>query len=173
LTIPTPLTAFTPENKALLAFLQDVRAIEEWAAIEFDLPATMTGEEARDVAIVADTVVRGGRELTWHDMTLRVESDGVAQLEAGVHVIIEETLSAGLLGRNVELGRGNVAIRDYTVSSVTPLTAEPGAVDVLIAPPSGGTADLFETLTKPAAPVWRSPPRKAQRDRTKRAKKKR
>lgn len=159
LRIPTPAKPFPSELRALLAFLEDVRVIEEWAEVEYEVPADITGDDARSVATVAQIVRSGGREVMWNNIEVTVEAGATGTLHQGRVVRIEMAVQAKLLGRVVDLGYSRLDIGQYTVASEQPLPRQPGRVLVRIEPRSADAATTRERLTKlPTAATRRPPP---------------
>jgi len=154
----TPARGTPDDVRTLLAFLEDLREIEKWADVEFEFPDEMTGEQVRDVAIVADTVRRGGRSITWHNMGLTFDESEVGRLEGGGKLRLEQSLGAKILGIEVELGRSRIDFGDYRVASKTPLPDQPGYLDIRIEPADGEGAPVFEHLLKNAVKTKRPPP---------------
>ncbi len=166
--VPIADAPLSGDSLALLAFLEDVRAIEKWAGVEYTLPDTVSGHEAWAVAEVAAAVRNHGLSVTWRDMVLTVEEDGLAALRDGKTLRVERTLSTALLGRHVELGRTHLAVADYVVSSVEWPEGQAHA-SVRIEPGTVEAADLFEELVRPAGSSRRPPPPPPRQGNRKRA----
>lgn len=153
-----PAAEFSPESQALLAFLRDVRTIETWVGIEFELPAELRGDEAHRVALIADLIRNGGRALTWRDAELRVPESSVQTLRAGDDLHVVQSASASILGRKVELGHVRKDVSAYDVISVEPIDGVQGSVNVRIQPKDQESAEVFERLQKPRRATRRPPP---------------
>lgn len=170
LTMRTPVQPLADEHRALLAFLEDVHAIEEWGGGQFQLPDEVSAKQARDVAVVADLVRRRGRDLRWTDSEFTLRAEAVPQLREGGHVRIERAIAAKVLGREVELGYTQLDLGSYIVTSERP-ASKPGYMVVRIEPGSDASASVFERLVKERTRSKRPPPPPRQRKRKRGSKK--
>jgi hypothetical protein len=166
----TPATGepISDDARTLLTFLEDVRAIEEWAEVEYVLPETITGQDAWGVAQVASIVRNQGRSVTWRHLQMTVRE--TAPLREGRLLRLEFPAVANLLGRVVELGYTRAHFADYVVTSEQPEEGKPGHYLVTIEPAGEGDVEMFEQLvkkptssvTKPVTKRPPSPPRKGK-----------
>ncbi len=158
LRMPTPVEPLDPGLRALLAFLEDVRVIEEWAGVEYDLPAEVSGPEARKVAMVANAIRKGGHSATWHDFEMTVPTESVQPLREGRVVRWEQQVAANVLGRVVDLGYTQVDIGGYVIASERAAPGQAGHTVVRLEPGSPESASVFERLVKKPSPATRRPP---------------
>ena len=170
---PTPDGGIPDESRALVAFLEDVRAIEEWANVEYQLPDDLPAHEARNVAMVADIVRHQGRSITWHDMRMTVPESSLPMLRQGRVIRVEHTAAANVLGRVVDLGHTQLEVERYKVESSTPAAGQPGYVNVCIKPQDPDGEKVFERLTKVKIRATKRPPPPPGRHKGKRGGKKR
>ncbi|MEA2372126.1 MAG: hypothetical protein QOH12_2520 [Solirubrobacteraceae bacterium] len=173
--IPNPSGPFPTDSQRMLAFLEDVRTVEEWADIECSLPETVTGQAALEVATVAARVRNGGRSVTWAPFTITLPEENVPRLHEAGAFRVEQTLALSLFGNVVDMGYSRLTISGYTVTSEVANQGQPGYVDVTIGPSSPAGAELFEELVREATPVQRppAPPRKTKGNKGGRRKKSR
>ncbi len=156
---PTETRPLEEATQALVAFFNDVRAIEQWADVEFQLPDDISAAAARDVAKVASILRAGGRAYSWKDMTFTLHEGGLAPLQQGRPLRVEHTAGAVVLGQVVPLGHTSVTFEHYRVASTQP-AEQPDQVTVRLEP-TDGHDQLFEHLTQtatPAKPLARRPP---------------
>lgn len=161
----TPGGGIPDEVRALVAFFEDARAIEDWADVEYALLDEIRGEEARNVATVADIVRQEGRFITWHDMALTVPQSTLAVLHAGRPVRVEHTAAANVLGRLVELGHTQLEVTGYKVASAKPAPGKPGYANVRIEPQDEDGEKVFERLSKEKMHATKRPPPPPRRGR--------
>ncbi len=158
-----------PAAKAFLALLRDLRSIEEWTGEEISLPDEISTKDVRHVALIANTLRNGGREITWSELSAEVAPGGVEQLQQGGTLrIVHRGVSALVLGQEVPLGRVERDIAGYVVDTVGPTDADTGYQPVRLVPQDEGAADVFERLVrekKSKRPP--PPPRKAAKKRRK------
>jgi hypothetical protein len=169
--MPTPASGVPDESRALLAFLEDVRTIEEWANVEYQLPDDVPAQEARNVAMVAEIVRHEGRSITWHDVRMTVPESSLQMLRQGRVIRIEHTAAANVLGRVVELGHTQLEVAGYRVESSTPTVGRPDHVDVCITPRHSDGEKVFERLTKLKTLATKPPPPPPRRKRKRGGKK--
>lgn len=165
---PTPGGGVADATRALLAFLEDVRAIEEWSGVEYQLPDDLPAQEARSVAIVADIVRNQGRSITWHDMRMTVRESGLPMLRQGRVIRVEHTAGANVLGRLVDLGHTQLEVAGYKIESETPAAGQPGFVNVCVKPRDPEGEKVFERLSKEKTRAKKPPPPPPSRRRRKR-----
>lgn len=158
LRIPTTPAEFPAEAQALLAFLEDVQTIEEWADVEYVLPDTVSALEARDVAYIANIVRNQGRSITWKNFEMVVRRPGVQPLRDGRLLRVETKASADLFGRVVPLGYSRMELADYRVAAVQPAPGQPDSFHVRIEPVDGSGAAIFEQLLKDRTRGTKRPP---------------
>lgn len=162
---------FRTTGGALLAFLGDLRVLEEWAGVEFQLPSEIRGEEARDIAVLAQIIRDGGRAVTWDNASFVIPESTLDEIRSGSVVGIEQNVSASILGLPVELGQAQKELPAYEVVSVKPLKDQAGYVEVRIEPPDADAASIFERLVKPSGRKRKPPPpppKRVARDRKRR-----
>lgn len=169
---PAESFSFDPRSAALLAFLRDVRSIEEWTRQELSLPDQVSPEEAQHVAIAANVIRLRGREMTWRDIRMRVAESGMPALQAGRTVTIRHKVSVRILGTDLSLGDTVLSLNDYRIERAVPAADAPGQLDVELAPATEDASDVFERLVRISKPP--PPPPRARSGRSgKRKKKKR
>ena len=164
----------TPATQAVLALLRDLRVIEQWSDVEFDFPDMVTGEEAWRIAHIADLVRNQGRALTWNDAHMQIADAGLDQLRSGGLITIERSISATILGREVDLGYIQTNLAAYEIVSIEAVAAQPGQSDVRIVPTDSDAGDVFERLVKRSQRERKPPssPRKLSRAKRKARRKK-
>jgi hypothetical protein len=168
LRLPTEPGDFLAESLALLTFLEDVRAIEEWADVEYVLPPKVSASEARDIAHIAHIVRNRGRSIRWKHVEMTVRRPAVQPLRDGRLLRIEMKARATILGRVVALGYSRLEIADYNVATVQPAAGQPDTFHVRVEPAEGDDAPIVEQLVKHRTPTTKrppSPPRKGKRNR--------
>lgn len=158
LAMPTPVEPLAPELRALLAFLEDLSVIEEWANVEYRLPESITGGEAQNVALVANFIRNQGRAITWQNFEMTVPTDGMGPLRQGRLVRVETPVAGSLLGQTVQLGYAQLDLAGYTVVSEQPAANQPGYTVARIEPASDEAAAVFERLAHEATAAKRRPP---------------
>lgn len=160
----TPVEAreFGEDTDQLIAFLEDLYAIVEWADVEFELPETITGRDAHDVATIARIIRAGGRSVTWHNVEIVLDEAALPRLREGGVMRVEHKAAAAVLGQVVDLGYARVDLPAYTVMSTTPIPDSPGIYTARVEPVSEESSKIFEQLakvrTKEAARAGRPPP---------------
>jgi hypothetical protein len=159
--------------RPLMLLMEDLRMIELWAKVEFELPDELTAGEASDIAQVADLVRGRGRSITWADAILRTSETGLEQLRGGASMRIRQNADATVLGKLIELGIVQTDIAAYEVASATPAPDCAGMLDVRIVPTDGQSAEIFERLlpaerTKPRRPDRTAGPKKNKHGRPRR-----
>jgi hypothetical protein len=159
------------EARALLAFLEDMRVLEQWLRTEFALPDVITAQEAHAVAMLAMLVRERGRRTSWSDAQMRVVAEAIDDLQGGGAVTIDRPVYATILGRRVALGRLRTDLPDYEIASIEPVADEPNYLDVRIVPPGGAPAEVPEHLSPPKPPKSGRPPGPPRRRRPKHGKK--
>lgn len=155
------VTAEEREIDLLLCVFEDLVAIEEWAGMALPTPQTITAEQMRNVAQVAQIVRHGGRPLNWTHLSFVVPEGQVAPLREGKPLRIEQQASGALFGHRFELGNTRLDLNDYRLVSIEPAADEPGRVLIRLEPGSPEDAEVFESLTKSstmAKPMRRPPP---------------
>ncbi len=141
---------------ALIAFFEDVRTIEEWAEVQFDLPATVEAEQARSIAYLA-RMMRGIRlPVTWEPFDITVR-DAQNLSEQGV-LRIEGQSGARILGQEVKLGFVRVEMTEYEVIERAKTSDGPGMVSARVQPIGDGPGQGFESLSKAKTLTGRPPP---------------
>lgn len=141
---------------ALIAFFEDVRTIEEWADVEFDLPETVEAEQARSVAYLA-RMMRGVRlPVTWEPFDVTVND--LRKLSEKVVLRIEGRSGARILGQEVKLGFARVEMTEYDVIEQAKTSDGSGMVSARVQPIGDGAGQGFESLSKARTITGRPPP---------------
>lgn len=177
LRISTPAGNLPAGPQALLALLEDVRVIEDWADVEYTLPETITGHDAYVVATIANLVRNCGRSVKWTSMEMTVPESSADLLRKGGVLRVEQELATNLFGRLVELGYTQLDIASYTLISATPASDQADHRVVHIESKSQDGEEIFERLVKQPTPARRPPPsprrRRSKHDGKRRKKRKR
>jgi hypothetical protein len=153
LRLPPSVDSLPPELDVLIAFLENVRSIEEWVEIEFMLPETITATDAQGVARLAAIIRDGGWRATWNHFELTLATEGIEPLRGGHVLRVEQLMKANVLGRTVELGFGQFEFVDFHIASEDPAPDQPGQVVVRIEPNSAEAANVFQRLVKEPTPA--------------------
>jgi hypothetical protein len=142
--------------RALLAFLEDLRVIEEWADVAFSLPDDISAQAARRAAVVAQLVRNRGRSLTWSTFEMTVTH--ARPLRFGGVVRVEFEIGAEVLGRVVDLGYLQLELTDYVLVSDEPASKPTGYRTVRLEPRDEASAQVFQRLVKEKTKGTRRPP---------------
>ncbi len=159
----TPVEPLGQGHRALVAFLEDVHAIEKFAGVEFELPAQVRGADANRVGVIAEAVRNGGYSGTWDDFEMTVPSDNIEPLREGRVVRWERPVAANVLGRVVDLGYTQVDVAGYVIASEQEAPDQPGYTIVRLEPASPESASVFERLVKKPTNAQRRPPRQVRK----------
>jgi hypothetical protein len=145
--VPVAPEPISDESRALLAFLSDVRTVEEWAGVDLDLPPEVPADEVHQVVSLAALIRKEGRSVTWHNARLTLPEESAGQLSENGAMRIEEEAHAVVLGREIKLGFLRRDLPEFEVVSVAPDCDQPGYVHVEIKPPHAGAASIVERLS--------------------------
>jgi len=143
LVYPTRAQDLPEDAAALIALLEDVVLIEDWAGEEIQLPEEIQPADFRDVAIVAQSLRNGGHEIRLDNLELTVNEAGVAALRRGEEIVSDSGVSARVFGRSVELGRSRYTLRDYKLTAVRQVD---GDYEVRLEPVDEEASRLFQTV---------------------------
>lgn len=167
---PTLATAtdsreFPDVGDAVIALLEDVITVEEWAKVQLPVASFSSVAEVHDLAVLAYGLRNGGWRATWHEARLVVTADAVAHLREGGVLLTEEELWANLAGREMVIGRIRNPIKGYRIVDETALPD--GQYEVRLEPPDADSAEFFRQVgkglprrsTRPPPP----PPRRGKR----------
>jgi hypothetical protein len=144
----TPVTPLPEGPRELLAFFENVRAVEEWAGIQYQLPEELSSEDAVSAAVLAHIIRAGGREIIWRESSVTVPESSTEPLKGGHVLRWEQPLQANLLGRTETLGFVQTDVVDYKLVSEEPADGEPGYVVARVEPTTDEAAHVFERLVK-------------------------
>jgi len=133
--------------RALIAYLEDLLVISEWASVELEVPESIDAEGVATVARVASLIRERGWLVRWSDVRLRVGAAEMEKLAAGgMQLAVVRTLAARINGRVVDLGFTHVVLTEYKLRVVT--EHEDGTSEVRIDPPNDTANEVFEHLTR-------------------------
>jgi len=171
LTSQTDPSSLDSPVEALITVLEDVRTIEEWARVEYELPDDIGFDDARAARQIASIIRAGGVSSTWENIEAVVDNVGMDQLRGGGPLRVEREASAALFGRMVDLGYTRLDIPSFVIESVHPDSANPGHEVARLVPPDEAAAKAFEHLvrsssrakTRKRRSVPPPPPRKRKR----------
>lgn len=172
--IPTPAGNLPAATQALLALLEDVRVIEDWADVEYTLPETITGHDASVVATIANLIRNCGRSVRWRSMEMTVPESNAELLRKGGVLRVEQQLATNLFGHVVQLGHTQLDLANYALVSAVPSPDQAGHRIVRIESESKDGKEIFERLVKRPTPARQpppSPPRRRAKHNGKRRKK--
>lgn len=158
LRMPTPEEPLAAPLRLLLTFLEDVRVIEQWADVLYDIPGEVTLGVARRVAELANIIRSGGSRVTWSTSELTLPTENVPALRQQGVMRIERTVATNVFGRIVALGLTQLDITGYRVVDERPVTDQPGFSAVRIEPSSEVHAKAFERLVKRPTDAGKAPP---------------
>ena len=145
---PTEPTPAKPEHQALIAFLEDVRTIEEWAEVEYELPQEIDAAEATRIRQMATIIRDGGVKASWNRIELVVSETGAERLREGGVLRIEHADELRALGKTVSIGYTTLDIGNYEIDSVERSSEDADQYVVRVQPPGGNDADVFAALRK-------------------------
>lgn len=148
LQMQTAIVPMSEDLRELLAFFENVRVVEEWAGIEYELPEKLVGRDAMFAAKLAHMIRKGGREIVWSDFTIPLLEGETEPLKGGHILRWEAPVQANLFGRTHRLGFLRADLVDYKLVSEEPVKDEPGYVLAHIEPANDQAARVFERLVK-------------------------
>jgi hypothetical protein len=146
---------------ALIAFLEKIRTIEEWAGVEYELPEVLDEKVVQSVTRVALIIAAGGQPVTWHEFEFIVDDAQLPPLQEGRGLRIERAAQAAIFGRTIPLGYLRLDLTSYVLASVATVAEQPGKSVVRIEPRAPESAQAFEALVRDAMlarPASRRPP---------------
>lgn len=166
---------FPEVGDAVIALLEDVVTVEEWAEVQLPVSSFSTAGEFHDLAVLAHGLREGGWRSTWHNVDVVVKEEGLSQLRDGGVMLIEQKLFARLAGREIAIGFVRNPLKAYRIAAETVLPD--GQYKVRLEPPDAESAKFFQQVgkgprrrnTRPPPP----PPRRGQRKRSGKSKKNR
>jgi hypothetical protein len=144
--MPTAAAPLRDDLRELLVFFENVRRVEEWAGIEYDVPEELTGQDLAAAAELGQVIRDGGRDVIWRHFEITV-SAVQAQALHGASIRVEQPVQANLLGRTDQLGFVRLDLTDFKVVSEEPADTD-GEVRVRIEPTDEKAANVFERLVK-------------------------
>lgn len=158
LRMPTPEEPLAAPLGLMLTFLEDVRVIEQWADVQYDIPGDITFGVARKVAELANIIRNGGRGVTWSKSDVTIPTENVPVLRRQGVMRVEHRVGTNIFGRTVALGLTQLEITGYQVVEEHPATGKPGFSTVRIEPSSEEHAKAFERLVKQPTNAGKAPP---------------
>jgi hypothetical protein len=84
-------------------------------------------------------------------------------VRTGGRIMVQQEISAIVLGTEVPLGKSRLELDAFRVASVEDVAGAPDHRDVILVPVDVSAGNVFERLVKPARRPPPPPPRKAKR----------
>ena len=170
-TLDTGAPDDTGDPSALIAFLEGVVEIEEWAGQSLAIgPEVFTDANFQQVGAIAGAIRRGGFRAHFEQVELSLPPDPkkLDVVENGAELLIEQDFGGTVLGQEIDLGRARAVIKDYNVEHQG--SGTDGNTLVRLVPKSEADADVFQVITRPAKAKKPPPPprRKKRRNRGRR-----
>ena len=159
------------ELSALSAFIEDLLSISDWAGVVVDPPEQVEPATIRAVASVARMIREGGQLVRWDYLEPVVTPEGIAQLQEGGRLLLEQPIGVKIEEQTVDLGFTRMVVDEYKIAAVV---EERGGSKVRLEPPDTASAEIFQTLHRVRQPTASAPPgspRKGARKRKRKGRK--
>lgn len=133
----------------ILELLEDMVYVQTIAGMQFEMPETITGEDAAWFRRVAEVLRTGKTILRWAGMRITGPSSNPLPVTEGA-VRIEQNITVTLLGHEIDLGRGVLNLPRVELVDQGRLPEDPAQRIVELRPP-GGEPDEAEWQAKSTA----------------------
>jgi hypothetical protein len=153
-TKPLDGSEWDEEIESVLQILTNMRTIEEWSGVELEVPESISGEEATQIALAATHIRQKTLPIKWE----RIRIDGVTEegwetvSEGGV-IKLKYPLAWEILGRFVPFAEVTLVLPETRVRDLGPTEADPSLRAVEILSPEDGPIQAEATIEPPGEPA--------------------
>lgn len=144
---PTEPDEIDERTKALLALLEDVVSIEDWAGVEISVPKEITEAEVRVISLTAACIRDRRMPVKWEKASMVGSAEALPRLMPGKGIAIEQMLGVEIFGQEIDLAKGKLHLPDAEVRDLGEV--EPGRHAVELLPADGKPASLAWELQPP------------------------
>jgi hypothetical protein len=151
------------DPSALIAFLEGVVAIEDWAGKSIQIgPESFTDANFEQVGAIAGVIRRGGFQSRFEQAELLLPPEELEVVERGKDLVVEQDFAGKVLDQEIDLGRARAVIKEYAVERNG--TDSSGNIRVRLVPKGEAGAEVYQRIERPAkARKPPPPPRKKKR----------
>ncbi|HEU5062756.1 MAG TPA: hypothetical protein VFT79_06340 [Solirubrobacterales bacterium] len=147
---PTNERTLPDEIPALLGFLEDVVAIEDWLEQGISIPdREIKAQEARHVAMAAEFIRHRSIPVQWKNAKMKVGPEGLSQMQTGGEMVVEQDLGMTLFGKDLWFARGRLVLPDYEMSDLGPAERDSDIHNVEVVPVGNEPLSLEWQLQRP------------------------
>jgi hypothetical protein len=104
------------QTLGLLGLLEDIVAIEDWSGVQLEIPDEIDARSSQKIATTATCVRQQEIPIKWNNARARVDRGSVVPSKRQANVVIEHMIDARLLGQDIPLGKGRLALPEIELA---------------------------------------------------------